>query len=485
MRVSGLRLVYLLVIGTILSLTIGVLLLRSSYVNIPWFSGRKTIHPIPFFFNDDHITLDESNPPKTFEEIRAYERALPQHDLSLPFPEGEKGRFVRFSNEMWALGLNNQLHNRLMRFTGFYSLLLSHLAFLSNRAYVFKDVTFDHNWEQAKWNPLNTFISGPTAGGSFGPLLEPARLPRAVRTDFWDKVCSPEKNNRVLLQVKEVNVELGLKGHLEGVDIMEKWAKKLREMPEQCVEIAAGSPHIFDFGITPFIVHSDHNPTLATPHSKKRDLDQHSTSSPDPLLSTFAIHYRRGDFAQHCYNLANMGFPYNSWNFLPNMPDQYDGPVGQRTHDDGTVAGRERLNHFLKHCWPDTEQVVQRVKEVAKEYYSGGDHYHYRLSSIYILTNEGNRTLLAELKDALLGIRLDSVGLSIPGHTSEYLFDKVTTSRDITIIGETENLAKQAIDMAIAERAGLFLGNGFSTLSANVNLFRLGRGFKARTCRQF
>jgi hypothetical protein len=48
----------------------------------------------------------------SFKQIREYERRLPQHDTSLPPPEGINGRTLAFSNEVWGLGLNNQLNNR-------------------------------------------------------------------------------------------------------------------------------------------------------------------------------------------------------------------------------------------------------------------------------------------------------------------------------------------------------------------------------------
>jgi hypothetical protein len=53
-----------------------------------------------------------SSYPLTFKQIREYERNLPQHVTSLPPPEGINGRTLKFSNEVWGLGLNNQLNNR-------------------------------------------------------------------------------------------------------------------------------------------------------------------------------------------------------------------------------------------------------------------------------------------------------------------------------------------------------------------------------------
>jgi hypothetical protein len=47
--------------------------------------------------------------PPLYPELAAAELSLPQHDENLPFPEGKDGRFLRFGNQMSAVGLNNQL----------------------------------------------------------------------------------------------------------------------------------------------------------------------------------------------------------------------------------------------------------------------------------------------------------------------------------------------------------------------------------------
>jgi hypothetical protein len=39
-----------------------------------------------------------------FDEIFLREAQLPQHNLLAPYPEGENGRFLRFSNQVWGLG---------------------------------------------------------------------------------------------------------------------------------------------------------------------------------------------------------------------------------------------------------------------------------------------------------------------------------------------------------------------------------------------
>lgn len=47
--------------------------------------------------------------PPDYADIREYERTLPQHNLSLPYPEGQDGLYLRFPDHLWGHGLNNIL----------------------------------------------------------------------------------------------------------------------------------------------------------------------------------------------------------------------------------------------------------------------------------------------------------------------------------------------------------------------------------------
>ena len=47
--------------------------------------------------------------PPAYDSIIEMERTLPQHNLSLPYPEGKNGRYVKFSYQLPALGWNNVL----------------------------------------------------------------------------------------------------------------------------------------------------------------------------------------------------------------------------------------------------------------------------------------------------------------------------------------------------------------------------------------
>jgi hypothetical protein len=52
---------------------------------------------------------DGLDQPPTYERLKKWESALPQHNLDLPFPEGRTGRYVLFKNQIEGLGWNNEL----------------------------------------------------------------------------------------------------------------------------------------------------------------------------------------------------------------------------------------------------------------------------------------------------------------------------------------------------------------------------------------
>ncbi|KAF8519729.1 hypothetical protein BU17DRAFT_47491 [Hysterangium stoloniferum] len=426
--------------------------------------------------------LDHPATSPTYDQIRAFERHLPQHNLSLASPEGRHGRFIRFSNEVWSYGLNNQLQDRMLHM---------HLAFLSNRAYVFTDVTFTENFDYKNhndWHPLNTFINGPTAGGPLPPVLAAAGVPRAVTRDYFEDVCPA--NRRTIVKVEDIHAKYGMSHESDGLPTLENWVKELRDMPDLCVEIHPHSPHVFDFPLInsrkilslfssfstspavsdftwsqtvryavshnlPIITSTNSSATLG---SSGHHPSSTSLSMTESLSDVLALHIRRGDFEHHCYGIANNGWSYNSWNQLPTLPDKYFAPHSMQ---DGP-----ELVEFLRHCWPSVEEIVERVRGVKREYERlGGGR---RLRKVYVLSN-AKRPWVQELKDALMG-----AGMGWEG---------VAGSRDLVLRDGPERMAAQATDMAIASKAAVLLGNGFSTLTANVVLFRLADGFAPETCR--
>ena len=176
-----------------------------------------------------------SGVPPTYSLYWQFERTLPQHNLSLPPPEGQNGSYVRFSNSLWGHGWNNVLQERV---------LLSHLAFLSNRSYVFEPYV----WSRAPFPytlydfalrpsriPLNAIVSGPGAGG--GQIA-----PRAISSEWWETVCPSDR--RLVLDSEKVSYDIG---GAEGAMIMQKWVDTLTSVQDKCMEIAHDSHPVFDW----------------------------------------------------------------------------------------------------------------------------------------------------------------------------------------------------------------------------------------------
>ncbi|GJJ13481.1 hypothetical protein Clacol_007735 [Clathrus columnatus] len=380
---------------------------------------------------------------KEFEQIRNYERSLPQNSLYHP------KRMVKFSNEVWGLGLNNQLNNRLM---------LSHLAYISKRAYVFQDVMFGDTWGINPWYPLNTFISGPTAGG---PFPRGIMAPRSISAESWERHC-PIKE-RTLLNVSVVNEELGIVHDVtEGLSVLKKWGEKLLTMTDYF-----GSPKSLQlwpiFSTSPAITGFQWSNTVLNAVKRNTPLITGRVVEPNyNMENVLALHLRRGDFEPHCTHMTKYASGYNSWNLLSELPDKYIPP------DSSSIEDPHDVEIFMRHCWPSIEDVVRRVGQVKNDYDAIGGLPP--LDAIYILTN-GDKPWVTALKQSI--------------RQSSPVWKRVTSSHDLSLKNGPEKLAAQAVDMAIASQTGSLIGNGFSTLTANVVMFRLLDGKHPQTCRMW
>lgn len=121
-----------------------------------------------------------------------------------------------------------------------FRIMMSHLAYLANRSYVFEEYTWSHT--PLPWTiydfalrpariPLNAFISGPSAGG-------PMAQPRAVSAEFYETICPKEK--RVTISSKDAPADE------PGDKLLDWWVKRLAETPEGCVDVE-NDPPVFNW----------------------------------------------------------------------------------------------------------------------------------------------------------------------------------------------------------------------------------------------
>jgi hypothetical protein len=132
----------------------------------------------------------------------------------------------------------------------------------------------------------------------------------------------------------------------------------------------------------------------------------------------------------------NLGF--YSWNLFPHLPDRFPS--------EPDAPGKDE--RFLERCWPDHAGIVKKAADARRDYLAhaatfNGTKNNATLDVIYVLTNEQS-AWITDLKEAL----------QRDGWT-------VATTRDLVLDTEQRDVS-MAVDMEIARRAAVFLGNGVS-----------------------
>ncbi|KDR71316.1 hypothetical protein GALMADRAFT_75159 [Galerina marginata CBS 339.88] len=418
------------------------------------------------------------NYPPSYTALKKKEQGLPQHDLSLPFPEGRNGRYVKFTSEIQQLGWNNVLNERLMD---------TFLAYKSNRAYVFSDYIWKDDyypWPQEKaitwppFTPLSALIAGPTVGGSWGPNDS---APRSVTEKWYEVVCPPEK--RRIINTRDVKPGLG---DATGAVVFATWQKILLEAPEPCIEIQPSIgegdsyPQVFDLwvwgswkvlSLWEAFSKSPVSQLLGTSATVERAVQSnkgifaipvsqtanaHEVDEVDPFSHMLAIHLRRGDFNQACQSLSDWNATFYSWNLLEFLPDKFTPPPG------GSFGKNTPENEalYMKHCLPSDDEILQKIRDSRSDYLDAvnGQGRKETLDILYILTNDDSDWLKGVQKNML------TEGWKV-----------VVTSRDLVLDREGKDVA-MAVDMEIARKASVFIGNGWSSFTSNILHRRLVDG---------
>ncbi|KIY70834.1 hypothetical protein CYLTODRAFT_419368 [Cylindrobasidium torrendii FP15055 ss-10] len=411
--------------------------------------------------------------PPSYADIHAYELNLPQHRK----PSGDR-RYLRFEGTLTGLGLNNILQEHL---------LLSYIAYAANRSFVFSDYTWStlpipytvDEWALRPTHmPLNTFISGPTAGGDMPSIgltqdalneaersgTPPPHDIRAVHVSFFDSVCPKEQrvtlNSLAQPQLTDES--------LTGDALLNVWVEYIASVAsEPCVVVDFTNKRVFDhllFGTERVV---DMYPLMAaTPILKDfkwaplvqdavdRNMAGINRPASSQIPGLLAVHLRRGDYFGHCKYLTKWSVRYQGMNRFPGIPDHFDP-------DDFDEAKQTKYEHFVEHCMPDVPTVVARLGEVRDAAPELG------LTKVYAMSN-GKRAWLDELWTELRKDGWGPVQSGEPTHELGSTADLDLTNREWYVSG--------AIDMAIAEQAQMFVGNGWSSLTGNIIMFRLAKG---------
>ncbi|KZO94627.1 hypothetical protein CALVIDRAFT_517065 [Calocera viscosa TUFC12733] len=352
------------------------------------------------------------------------QRAPPSSHLRRPVPAAEELSSLRSNssasyvlfNQLRGAGFNNQLQE---------SLLLSHIAARAGRAYVYRDVI----WRPRGYDtvPAEVFFSSPVTS------------PPAVHEKVFDALCAGQ-------EVREVDTWGPHEGRVSAL-------VQALEGDEQCARV---TNRVMDWRF----LESDaalalYEPLL--PHMRTFAWSPGVQAAYTRAVSSLnlrsgrymALHLRRGDFYYHCPEIAREKSAYNLWSRLPFLPDA----LPQRELEEGTV---------LEHCWPDYFQILDKILQTKEAYER---RTGVRLESVYVLHDAKwdapwvwilVRWMQWQLGRAPFKLRfVDAAWLPLRWE-----------EKDLGI----------AVDMEIARRAEVFVGNAFSSLTSNVVLLRLADG---------
>jgi len=267
---------------------------------------------------------------------------------------------------------------------------------------------------------------------------------------------------------------LGTNKHTAG-QLERAWLEKLASIDDRCVEIERDSPQIFGYWIfgeadrvldiwpsvqsSPIITEFGWSEPVMSAFEDNRHLFAPATfwekhiGTLDPRASIpgfLVIHLRRGDFQDHCVHLATWAARWNGFNRFPNFPDKWVVPDG--AGDGEHPPTDEALAMYMRACYPDINQIVEKVEAVRKTEAGHG------LENIYIMTN-GDREWLVDLKNAL---------------RATGSWNHIATTRDLVLNWEQKHIS-HAVDMHIGQRAQVFIGNGFSSMTSNIVMLRMAR----------
>ncbi|KAH9848890.1 hypothetical protein C2E23DRAFT_738450 [Lenzites betulinus] len=366
-------------------------------------------------------------------------------------------------------------------------LLNSYLAYKAGRSFVFANYTWNDSGSlYSIFNgnripsqiPYSVMIRGPIVGDPF-PTGTNGSL--AVSRDYFEQVC-PDK-----VTIWRGDVQSGLSQPLNAQAITNAWLSKLARIDDPCVQSEKASGQLYDFLVfgdskamleiwpelirSPILTHFGWSSLVELAFDTNRNffftsrvLEPYLSSQPfttnadryTMIPGLMAIHVRRGDYDEHCHNLARWGSTYLAMNSFPELLDRFT--PSPHTMEPADIARVQELAR--PHCYPSVQEIVKRVRYVRATPAAQG------VNKIYIMTN-ADTEFLSEL----------TIALKHDAH-----WDSIATTRDM-VLNLEQRYVSQAVDMLVGQRAQVFIGNGFSAVTSNVVTMRLANDFRSDSIR--
>ncbi|KAJ7132771.1 hypothetical protein C8R43DRAFT_1023258 [Mycena crocata] len=329
-------------------------------------------------------------------------------------------KFVLF-RQLQGAGFNNQVQEVLM---------YSYLAFSTGRVYVYQPLV----WQPRRASlPLSAFLAGVTTG--------------AITAAVWDQVCPPSEVTHVSLY--------------RGNDAMWEHAQSVLRGSDRCLHV---DDHIISWtflassAIHPIWPSFQHHLSLHFKWSAPV-LEIAERARPAEREPYMALHLRRGDFEEHCRGLASTQTAFTTWATLPELKASVLPPLLDPTNYAST----------MDHCYPTLRRILDAIDQAAVA------NPHVR--ALHVLHDGAWDHPLVYLQYYKLEAAVKSSERTLRAGWTGGPMRAVTHSGTLPLRRGESDWAV-AVDVELARKAQIFIGNGYSSLSSQIIALRLANDEK-------
>ncbi|KAL1735532.1 hypothetical protein EV714DRAFT_200450 [Schizophyllum commune] len=356
------------------------------------------------------------------------ERQEVAHSRALLQKERGPQRFVLFK-QLQGAGFNNQVQEIL---------LYHHLALETRRTYVYQPFVWRKRGEHS-YVPLSAFLSGVTAD--------------TVSSTVYDEVCPEAERTHIT-----INSESDRTRWTEAKAEIEMHTARCLVVDNKILSwnfLASPGLHVvwptYQTYLKEYFAWSD-GVSVAIARTQA-NLDLRSPTNPEGE-AYMAIHLRRGDFETHCSYLAKDYTGFTTWATLPELYNSVYSPP----------LSTGNASSVMEHCYPSLRRILDLIDM----------HARSRTLRVLHILHDGAwdhplvKLQLAKLEAAVLSdVHARAAGW--PGGPMR----RVTHSGTLGL-EKGEGDYAVAVDVELARRANVFIGNGYSSLSAQIAALRLG-----------
>ncbi|KAG5653431.1 hypothetical protein H0H81_000433 [Sphagnurus paluster] len=364
----------------------------------------------------------------------------------------ESSRFIRNTPEnkyvlfkqLQGAGFNNQAQEIL---------LFHHLALLTGRVYAYQPIIWRPRGSDATV-PLTAFMPGITRN--------------SISAAVFDEACSPQDTKHISLRVDHGALWDSAKQQLGGPDkciVVDNWI-----LNWECVSpyilpldllnmrsfLASPALHNLWPGFQKYLSHNFHwsDPIQAIAARTYQKLNLRGLSSVDgePYI---ALHLRRGDFESHCETLASRQTGFTTWATLPSLHLSVFPPALDQNNHTSVVT----------HCYPSLPRIVAAIDAQVRS--------KPHLRTLHVLHDGAWDHPLVYAQHYRLAAILTSTAHAEAAGWVGGPMKRVTHSGQVPVHWGEADWAV-AVDVELARRAEVFVGNGYSSLSTQVLALRLG-----------